>query len=193
MNKKTLGWVMLLLVLVSAAIFFRERLLSNSTKSLEQPVTAIVAQDTIATQPSGSSSVSRIKAEAELRRKTEELLDRIDATRRRLRDRASPEVHEKHAGYKVRRYEDLFRSWNLTEKSVTDSLQILIERDKKLVEIDNKMLDKKIARLDYVKAIKEYRLEAERKLSDIIGPELSVQFSIWDKPPSASQRQSKKD
>ncbi len=180
---------MLLLALV--AIFFGTQFLPYSTKSQEQPVTAIVRQDPIATQPSSSASASRINAEAEVRRKAEELLDRVDETRKRLRDRTSPEAHEKHAGYKVQRYEDLFRSWNIAEDAIEDSLQILIERDKKLVEVDNKMLDKKIARQDYLKAKKEFRLEAEKNLSGIIGPELSVQFSIWDKPPSTSQRQSK--
>jgi hypothetical protein len=158
----------------------------NHSVSTQPVMFGVSAQAKDQKQTSGSSvlqhqNTDRIVAEQAAREKAAEVLARVTEARRRKRDRSSQEDKDRHARYRVERYEALFKSWNLSEEMTQSSLQLLAERDKKLDGIDNSHLDGKLspyaAAAEKIKCKKDY----EDHLAAVIGPDYAVQFAQWDK------------
>lgn len=99
-----------------------------------------------------------------------------------LEKRQTPESRRRHAEQKMRRYEDLFKSWNLKPESISDALNVLEKRNQRLDDINRQMLDGKVEPHLAAKEIIESKRGAEKELSDIMGVELSVEFGVWEKP-----------
>jgi len=163
---------------------------SVSHKPQEQALSQRTREELKTDEHDSSSLDTKSRTEFEIRRSAEELTTRVNETRRKIRDNQSADTHEKHAAYKLKNYEALFRSWNLTEGTISDSLKILQNRDRNLDAIDDKILDREIDRFEGVRLKKSYRIEAEKELAKLMGPESSVKFSVWDKMPSTIQKKS---
>ena len=180
MNRRTLGWVGLLLALVTACFCLRTlREPSNrgdvyaGTKTVPAPQPA---------QSSSSESRASEKEDAlnKAMSKAAAVLARSNEHRKSYRDRQSQDDRERQAKYKIERYERLLMSWNLDPEAIAEALKILAKRDTKLDEIDSKMLDKLLLPHIAARNKREERLDALKELSGILGVEMSAQFDAWD-------------
>jgi hypothetical protein len=185
MTKKTLVWVVVFTVM--AAFCSWHMFLARSNHFAEPRTADITELQTHPTQASVPDSRMKNREVDQAMQNADKLLERVTDVRRRIRDGQTQEDRDKRSRYKIERYQSLFESWSLASEQVTDSLQLLANRDKELAEIDNRMLDRQIPPHVAAKEKNERRLDALDKLSDIIGPEMSAKFGAWDNPPRSKK------
>lgn len=181
MAKKTLGWAFLFGTVL--LLFCVRKFDSDSSGKKSYPSGIPKEQDA---QP-GISQIqpkSTIEVESGARKKADAAITNAIAVLKDIDNRETPEERRMLAELKRRRYEDLFKSWNLKPEAMSKALSVLETRNQRLDELNHQMLNGKLAPHVAAKEIIECKRGAEKELADIVGVELSVEFSLWEKPAS---------
>lgn len=117
-------------------------------------------------------------------------LETVAANKRERAANSTPEDVERRAKLLERLKQDhytrFFENTDLDKATKTKALDVLSERNARLREIDQQMLEGKLSGLEAGRASLQCKKDYEDQLSQVVGPQLAVEFSFWDKAKNRS-------